>query len=319
MCAALQVTIAVVITEYNKSWKENQDYKRDTAAIVAVLRDSLADFVDDAPSEVDLQDVDVDNDGGGISAATSERGADVAAAGVQDPAFSADSPSSLAAEEDAVDETAPALHHGAPHPNAPHVTSSPIVLNACIDATPPQAPAVPALTPLPAPSHVATDSPQFFIAELREAYLQTLRLEPRMFSRPATDGSVVKKVIDWTRSAVEKAYSFVPGPPAPLQRAAATLVNHAYFDHCMIAVIVANAIVLSMPYEGMSEAYEHNLDYADWAFVCFFGGSRCTLPDVAERPVVSLYHFLFLCSCGDADSHNRDGNPWLLDDPGIHF
>lgn len=117
-------------------------------------------------------------------------------------------------------------------------------------------------------SSIVTDAG--YLAELRKAYSHTLRLEPKLLSRPVTHGSMAEKFLYFARVTAEAAYEFVPSVPSPLQRAAQALVDHRSFDIAMIAVIIANTVVLAMPYEGMSTIYAQRLEYANWAFVACF-------------------------------------------------
>jgi hypothetical protein len=50
----------------------------------------------------------------------------------------------------------------------------------------------------------------------------------------------------------------------------AALVDSKHFDTVVVFLIVSNAVVMAMPYEGMSKAYAYGLDVGDQAFICLF-------------------------------------------------
>jgi len=62
----------------------------------------------------------------------------------------------------------------------------------------------------------------------------------------------------------------VPPPPWWLRRAAGRLVSHPLFAGAVLLMVVLNAVVLGMPYEGMSAAYARGLSHANGAFAALF-------------------------------------------------
>jgi hypothetical protein len=62
----------------------------------------------------------------------------------------------------------------------------------------------------------------------------------------------------------------VPPPPWWLRRAARRLVGHPLFAGAVLLMVVLNAVVLGMPYEGMSASYAQGLSHANGAFAALF-------------------------------------------------
>jgi hypothetical protein len=62
----------------------------------------------------------------------------------------------------------------------------------------------------------------------------------------------------------------VPPPPWWLRRTAGRLVSHPLFAGAVLLMVVLNAVVLGMPYEGMSAAYAQALSRANGAFAALF-------------------------------------------------
>lgn len=100
--------------------------------------------------------------------------------------------------------------------------------------------------------------------------MQSLKLEPALLSFSVIDGSVLTKAASSSLHAANAVYAYVPGVPSAVRSVATFIVEHPAFDVFMIAAIIANAITLSMPFEGMSSEYEERIQHADWAFVLLF-------------------------------------------------
>ena len=211
--AVFQVTVAIVITEYNISWAKNVRLKTDLTKIVSELRDSIAQLQPRDPDESRAPDA-----GGayGHNVRVSLPGASVGVTHVVHGDLSGHGHKA----------------HGARH-------------GAGNDGT---------------------------VFALRSVYAESLKLEPHLLlSHSVADGSMASLLVGSIWRIADSAYrACVPSVPPVLKSFAATVVDHAAFKIVMLAAILANAVTLSMPYEGMPADYEENIKHADWAFVLLF-------------------------------------------------